>query len=285
VEVGVTVMLTDRSASVVEVAEAVEARGFASLWLPEHTHLPVRQSVPPAAVGGVEAADYARIVDPLVSLAAAAAVTRRILLGTGVVLAGQHDPLVLAKQVATLDQACGGRLVLGVGAGWNRAEAEDHGVAGDRRWERLADVVACLRALWGQEVAEHHGPTIDLPPCRSWPKPVRGAELPVLIGGAASPTVLEAVARWGDGWLPIGARGVVGSLEELRRRAAAAGRDPTTLQVVPFGSWPSAGTIEHLAAAGIGHVVIRVRSGPIGQVEAALDEAAGLLAVAAQGRP
>jgi len=282
VELGVTVMLTDRTASVVEVARAVETRGFASLWLPEHTHLPLRQSSPPAAVGGVDPEDYARTVDPLVALAAAAAVTSRIRLGTGVVLAAQHDPLVLAKQVATIDWLSGGRCALGVGFGWNRAEAADHGVDFAGRWTRVEDVVRCLRVLWGDEVAEHHGPTIDLPPCRAWPKPAQGAGLPVLVGGGAHPKVLDAVVRWADGWLPIGGRGVAEAVGELRRRAVAAGRDPDRLQVVPFGSLPSEGTVRHLAAVGVRHLVLRIPAGPIDQIAAALDAAQPLVALAAE---
>ena len=154
---GITAFLTDRDMAPADLARAVEERGFHSLYLPEHTHLPVRADTPPALVEGVHLEDYRRSLDPFVALATAAAVTERILLGTGVVLAAQHDPIVLAKQIATLDHLSGGRVVFGMGFGWNRAEAADHGVAFAERREVAREHVLCMQALWSQEQAEFHG--------------------------------------------------------------------------------------------------------------------------------
>ena len=151
--VGVTAFLTDRSMPVDDFARAVEARGYDSLYLPEHTHLPVALAAPPALVKGVHLDDYKRSLDPFVSLAAAAAVTDRILLGTGVTLVAQHDPIVLAKQIATLDRLSGGRFVLGMGYGWNRDEAADHGVDFAQRRAVAREKVLCMQALWSEDEA------------------------------------------------------------------------------------------------------------------------------------
>lgn len=268
---GITALLTDRTPGPATVAAAAEERGFDALYLPEHTHLPVRADVPPGAVGGVAPEDYRRTIDPMVALGAAAAVTSRLRLGTGVLLVAQHDPVVLAKQVATLDHLSGGRVVLGVGFGWNAAEAADHGVDFRTRRERAADHVACLRALWQGAPAEHHGPFADLPPSWSWPKPVRGPALPVLVGGGAGPRLLQAVADWGDGWMPIGSAGLGPAMADLGARVEAADRDPSAVVVVPFGVLPTDGKLEHLAALGVREVVLRVPTGPGTDVLGTLD--------------
>lgn len=270
--VGVTAFLTDRSLPPAALARAAEERGFASLYLPEHTHLPLRADRPPALVGGVEVDDYRRSLDPLVALGAAASATERLALGTGVVLVAQHDPIVLAKQVATLDHLSGGRAVLGVGFGWNGAEAADHGVDVRRRREVAADHVACMRALWTMDAAEHHGPFVDLEPCWSWPKPVRPGGVPVLVGAGASPQTFDAVVAWADGWLPIGGAGLARAVPALRRTAEQAGRDPATVRVVPFGTVPTPGKLELYRTLGVDEVVLRVPSAPRDAVLAALDE-------------
>ncbi len=270
--VGVTAFLTDRSLSPADLARAAEDRGFASLYLPEHTHLPLRAAQPPAPVGGVSPDDYRRSLDPLVALGAAAVATERLALGTGVVLVAQHDPIVLAKQVATLDHLSGGRAVLGVGFGWNGAEAADHGVDVPRRREVAADHVACMRALWTMEAAEHHGPFVDLGPCWSWPKPVQPGGVPVLVGAGASQQTFDAVVAWADGWLPIGGAGLARAVPVLRRTAEQAGRDPGTVRVVPFGTVPTPDKLEHYRSLGVDEVVLRVPSAPRDTVLAVLDE-------------
>ncbi len=259
-----------------ELARAVEARGFASLFLPEHTHLPVRADAPPALVEGVRAEDYRRSLDPMVALGAAAAVTEQVRLGTGVVLVAQHDPIVLAKQVATLDRLSGGRVDLGIGFGWNAAEAADHGVPFARRREVARDHVGCMRALWSEEQPSYHGPFVDLEPCWSWPKPVQ-QPLPVLIGGGASDAVFAAVVESGDGWMPIGGAGLADALPRLRRRAEEAGRDPDELRVVPFGTVPTAGKLDHYRTLGVTEIVLRVPAGPAGEMLPVLDAHAGFL--------
>jgi probable F420-dependent oxidoreductase len=270
--VGVTAALTDRSMAVDEFARAVEERGYDSLYLPEHTHLPVSRAAPPALVAGVHLEDYKRTVDPFVSLAAAAAVTGRILLGTGITLVAQHDPIVLAKQIATLDRLSGGRFVLGIGYGWNRDEAADHGVDFSQRRAIAREKVLCMRALWSEDVAEFHGDHVSLPPSFSWPKPVQQPHVRTLVGGGAGPVVFAAVAEYADGWMPIGGAGVTAALQSLRGAFESAGRDPATLEVVPFGTVPSEGKLAHYASIGCTEVVLRVPSGPGGEMLRVLDD-------------
>ena len=170
---GITAALTDADLAPAVLAAAVEELGFDSLYLPEHTHLPVEEDTPPALVGGVRLDDYKRCLDPLVALATAAAVTSRIGLGTGILLAAQHEPILLAKQVATLDHLSGGRVTLGVGFGWNRTEAEDHGVDWPRRHDVVREHLAAMEAIWSNDQAEYHGEFVDFGPTWSWPKPVQ----------------------------------------------------------------------------------------------------------------
>ena len=270
--IGITTFVTDYSIDIVTLARAVEERGFASLYLPEHTHLPVGETDPPALVAGVTLDDYRRTVDPFVALAAAASSTARIRLGTGVCLVAQHDPVVLAKQVATLDQLSGGRFVLGVGFGWTRREAADHGLDFSKRRAVAREKLLCMQALWSMEQAEFHGEHVELPPCYSWPKPLQQPRVRTLLGAAPGPTSFALVAEVADGWMPIGGAGVAGALDELRRVVAEAGRDPAALHVVPFGTVPDQGKLEHFRDVGVTEVVLRVPSGPAGDMQRVLDD-------------
>lgn len=280
---GITAFLTDRSLDPGTFARAVEERGFDSLYLPEHTHLPVRADVPPAVVEGVEPDDYRRGIDPLVGLAMAAQATDRIRLGTGVLLVAQHDPIVLAKQVATLDHLSGGRVVLGIGFGWNRAEAEDHGVDFARRRQVAGEHVRCLQALWSEEQPSFAGEHVHLLPCWSWPKPRQQPRVRILVGGGATPATFGAVAEYADGWLPIGGSGLAAALPALRRRVAAEGRDPAAVSVVPFGTVPTPGKLAHYAELGIDEVVLRVRAGAGPDMLRQLDDLARYLGTPAGG--
>ena len=272
--VGVTAFLTDRSMAPDRLAVAAEERGYHSLYLPEHTHLPRRMAEPPSLVEGVHLDDYRRGLDPLVALGAAASVTSRILLGTGVSLVAQHDPVVLAKHVATLDHISAGRFVLGMGFGWNRAEAEDHGIDFADRRAIARDKVLCMQALWDArtETPEFHGRHIDLPPCYAWPKPVQQPRVRTLIGGGAGPKLFAAIAEYADGWMPIGGGGLAAALPRLRLTVSQAGRDPDSLHVVPFGTVPDPGKLEHLASLGVGEVVLRVPSGTADEMRRVLDD-------------
>lgn len=276
-DIGIATSLTDRAMPAAVLARAVEERGFASLYLPEHTHLPIRQDSPPALVEGIHLDDYRRSFDPLVALATAAAVTERIRLGTGVLLIAQHDPVVLAKQLATLDLLSAGRVTLGVGYGWNRAEAEDHGVDFTRRRALAHEKLSCMSALWRDHPAEFHGELVDLPPCWSFPKPIQTPRIPILIGGAAGERIFSAIAQYADGWMPIGGTGLRESLPALRDAMHKAGRDPTTLRVVPFGVIPDEGKLEHYESVGATEVTLRVPSGSEAETMAVLDRFAAYL--------
>ena len=274
---GITAFLTDRSMAPAAFGRAVEERGFSSLFLPEHTHLPVRADAPPSIVEGVDPEDYRRSLDPFVALSTVAAVTDRVRLGTGVALVAQHDPIVLAKQVATLDHVSGGRAVLGIGFGWNRAEAADHGVRFERRRDVARDHVRCMDAIWSQDQASYRGEFVDLEPCWSWPKPLQQPRVPVLIGGGATESVFAAVVDYGDGWIPIGGAGLSEALPRLHRLAEQGGRDPAVLQVVPFGTVPSAGKLDHYRSLGVREVVLRIAGGPADEMLATLDAHAKFL--------
>jgi probable F420-dependent oxidoreductase len=282
---GITAFLTDRDIPPATLAAAAEERGFDSLFLPEHTHLPVRADHPPALVEGVRPDDYRRGLCPLVALSTAVPMTQRIRLGTGILLAAQHDPIVLAKQVATLDHLSGGRITLGIGFGWNRAEAEDHGVDFSRRHAIVREHLLCMQALWSSEQAEFHGAFVDLPPAWAWPKPEQQPRVRVLIGGGPGDRVLAAVAEYADGWMPIGGSGLAQAIPRLHRLVEDNGRDPSTITVVPFGTIGNRPKLEHFAALGVTEVVLRVRSGDTDEVLAQLDGLAALLPVAASLHP
>ena len=207
-KIGVTLFATDRSMSPVELAQQAEARGFYSLYLPEHTHIPTSRRTPPPTGDEVLAEEYKRSLDPYIALAAAASVTEKIRLGTGIALVGQHDAITFAKQLATLDLLSNGRLVLGIGFGWNHEEMENHGIDVKRRRALVRDKMLAMQALWSNEVAEYRGEFVCFEPSWQWPKPIQQPRPRVLIGGAAGPKLFDHIAEYGDGWLPIGGAGV-----------------------------------------------------------------------------
>ncbi|MCL4292188.1 MAG: TIGR03619 family F420-dependent LLM class oxidoreductase [Acidimicrobiia bacterium] len=275
-QIGITMFATDRSIGAPELARAAEERGFSSLFLPEHTHIPTSRGTP--WPGGGELPDeYRRSVDPLVALAAAATVTTRIRLGTGICLVAQREPIVTAKAVATLDVVSGGRFTFGIGYGWNREEMEDHGVDPRRRRDVVREKVLAMEALWRDEAASFHGDHVSLDESWSWPKPVQAPRPPVMIGGAAGPTLFAHVAEYADGWIPIGGAGVREALPRLHRAVEEAGRDPAEVRIVPFGTVPDRGKLDYYEEIGITEVVANVPSGPAADVLPALDAIAPII--------
>ncbi len=268
---GITMFATDRTMSAAELAVEAEARGLDSVYLPEHTHIPVSRRTPPPTGDAELAEEYRRTVDPLVALAAAAALTQRITLGTGILLAAQRDPIVTAKAIATLDAMSGGRFVLGIGFGWNQDEIEHHGTDFRRRRDVCREHVLTMQALWRDDMAEFHGEFVELSPSWSWPKPARVGGPPVLIGGAPGPKLFSAVAEYADGWIPIGGAGVRAALDDLRRACDERGRDIATLEIVPFGTLPDPGKLEYYDGIGVTEVVARVPGGTRDEVLAVLD--------------
>ncbi|HEV2360521.1 MAG TPA: TIGR03619 family F420-dependent LLM class oxidoreductase [Acidimicrobiales bacterium] len=257
---GVTSFLTDRSMGPADFARAAEERGFHSLYLPEHTHMPVIESSPATVVEGVRGEEYRRSLDPFVALSAAAASTSSIRIGTGVCLVAEHDPITLAKQVATLDLLSSGRFVFGIGYGWNSEELAHHGVPFPERRDVAHEHLRCMQSLWRDDVAEFRGDRVEMGPSFAWPKPVQKPWPPVLFGGGAGPKLFAAIAALAAGWMPIGGSGVGKALPDLRRAFEEEGREMG--EVVPFGTIPGEGKLEHYRSLGINEVVLRIPSGP-----------------------
>jgi probable F420-dependent oxidoreductase len=251
---GVTMFVTDQTMGPIALARAVEERGFDSVFLPEHTHIPVSRRTPYPG-GEPLPEEYRRTLDPFVALSAMAAVTSRIRLGTGICLVAQRDFINTAKEVASLDLLSGGRFVFGVGIGWNQDEAEDHGVDFRRRRSLVRERVLAMQRLWADEEAAFDGEFVKLSPSWAWPKPVQRPRPPVLIGGAASEALFDHVAEYGDGWLPLGGGGVAKALPDLRRAFEKAGRDPATAKVIPYGALPDAGKLDYYRSIGIEEVI------------------------------
>ncbi|WP_326582063.1 LLM class F420-dependent oxidoreductase [Streptomyces sp. NBC_00481] len=267
--ISVTIFLTDETITPTRLARELEQRGFAGLYLPEHTHIPVERTTPYPA-GGELPREYGRTLDPFVALGQAAAVTERLGLGTGITLVAQHDPIDLAKQIATVDHLSGGRLTLGLGYGWNVEEAADHGVVWRTRRDLVRDRMALMRALWAEEPTAYEGEFGSVRASQAHPKPAQKPRGPVvgprtLIGGAAGPKLFAHIAEYADGWLPIGGRGLGEALPVLRAAWADAGRDPAALQVVPYAVQPSAEKLAYYAELGIEEAVVQLP--PAGEAE------------------
>jgi probable F420-dependent oxidoreductase len=277
VHIGITMFATDRTMPVPDLARAAEARGFHSLYVPEHTHIPVSRRTPPPTGDAELAEEYKRTLDPLVALGGAAAVTDRILLGTGICVVAQREPIVTAKAIATLDGMCDGRFVFGIGFGWNADEIEHHGLTMPDRRAVAREHVLAMRALWSDDVAEFHGEHVDFSPSWSWPKPVRPGGPPVLIGGAPGPKLFAHVAEYADGWIPVGGAGIRAAVEDLRRACDAVGRDADAMRIVPFGSIPDPGKLDYYAELGIREIVLRVHGGDADAVLPQLDAYAALV--------
>lgn len=262
---------TDRAMPTHELAVAAEERGFYSVYVPEHTHIPVSRETPPAT--GTEELEegYKRTRDPLISLAAAASVTDRILLGTAVALPAQHDAIAYAKAVATLDEISGGRVVLGVGFGWNKEELRDHGVDFKVRRDVVREHMLAAQALWRDEVAEFQGEHVTLSPSWSWPKTVQQPRVRTLLGGAAGPKLYANIAEWCDGWIPFGGSGLKDQLPELRRVVAETGRDPDELHIVPMGVFPTPEKMAYYETLGVTECVLRVPAAGADEVLPVLD--------------
>ena len=274
---GLVMFPTDYSVAPDALARMAEEGGFDSLFFPEHTHIPAsRESAWP---GGAELPrEYWHTLDPFVALTAAAAATERLLVGTGVCLVVERDPITLAKEVASLDHVSGGRFLFGVGAGWNREEMRNHGTDPDRRFGLMRERIEAMKAIWTQEEAEYHGRHVSFDPIWSWPKPVQRPHPPVLVGGTG-PKVLDRVLAYGDEWFPNRQRELEARIAELQRRAREAGRDP--VRVTLFGADPDRQAIERYTAMGVTRCVFRLPSVGADQATALVDELAALVTIPA----
>ncbi|MEO6123568.1 MAG: LLM class F420-dependent oxidoreductase [Ilumatobacteraceae bacterium] len=254
--IGLTVFLTDRTIDPVTLAVEAETRGFHSLYFPEHTHIPISRITAPPTGDEQLNEEYKRTLDPLIAIGAAAAVTSTLVLGTGVSLVAQHDPIVMAKSLATLDLISGGRVTLGIGFGWNQDEMIDHGVQYADRRERAREHVLAMQRLWADDEAEFDGQFVRFGASWSWPKP-GGGRIRSLIGGGAGPKMFAHVSEYADGWFPIGGAGVRNALPQLHEAWTAAGRDGEP-EVVPFGVLADASKIHYYEGLGCSEVVLRV---------------------------
>lgn len=256
--VGISCFVTDRSVSVTDLAREAEVRGFTELWLPEHTHIPTGRDTEWPMQEGAELPEmYKRSLDPFVALTAAAMATTTITLGTGICLVAQHDPIVLAKTVATLDHLCRGRLVFGVGFGWNEDEMRHHGVDPDRRRTIGREKTLAMKQLWTNDEASFDGRYVRFADSWQWPKPVQRPHPPIWVGGGKA-TMKHAV-EWGDGWMPIeGVMPVARMARTIRSMVAEGGRadDPFTVYVA--GVAPDAERLDEYAGAGVDGVAFSV---------------------------
>ena len=240
-------------------ARKAEALGFESIWYAEHPILPVSSVSPfPGSPDGVIPESYAHFADPFICLARASAATSAIKLGTGIVLVPERNPLVLAKEIATLDLFSGGRFLFGIGAGWNREETEIMGGDFEHRWGQTREAIAVMKELWTTDEAQFDGKYYRFPPVKSFPKPARKPHPPILLGSNAK-NVLRWIVAWGDGWLPVRATPAV--VEESRATldtlAAEAGRDPASLTISVTGQPADRDLMRAYDAAGADRVVIR----------------------------
>ncbi len=242
---GLAIFATDEGIRPAKLARMAEERGFESLFFPEHTHIPAaRTSAAPR--GGELPREYSHTLDPFVALMSAAAATRRLRIGTGICLMVERDPITTAKAVATLDHLSGGRVLFGVGAGWNLEEMQNHTVNPRRRFAVLEERVRAMKAIWTEEEASYSGEFVRFERIWAWPKPTQRPHPPVLVGGNG-PRVLDRVLAYGDEWLPEPEDGLVERIREFHVRAAAAGREDIAVTV--YGAHPE--DVESYAEAGV----------------------------------
>ena len=276
---GAAIFFTDYSIGPVELGRALETRGFESLWAPEHSHIPIsRQSPFPA--GGDLPKKYYDVMDPFVTLAAAAAATATLRVATGICLVVQRDPIQTAKSVATIDQISNGRFLFGVGAGWNAEEMADHGTEFKTRLAVMRERIEAMKAIWTQSKASYDGQHVKFPPMMTWPKPVQKPHPPVIVGGAFPFGAKRALA-YGDGWVPHARRPaygeVLGMLPEFRKLCAEAGRDPASLPITVFGVAEDPDLIKRYRDEGVARIVFNLPAAKADEVLPILDRCAKLI--------
>ena len=271
---GISTFPSETSIDVRTLGRALEERGFESLFVPEHTHIPVSRRTPNPGGGDIPE-EFRHTPDPFVVLGAVAACTERLLLGTGVCLVIERDPIVTAKEVATVDLISGGRFLFGVGGGWNKEEMANHGTAFATRFDLLRERVLAMKALWTNEVAEFHGDHVDFDAAWQWPKPVQSPHPPVILAGNG-PKSIERAVDYGDGWMPIAGRGdTAEQVDALQKAAAERGRGP--IPVTIFGARPKPEILVGYAEAGVDRALIALPSAPVGDTLRRLDRYADLL--------
>jgi len=276
---GAAMFFTDYSMSAGEFAQALEARGFESIWAPEHSHIPTSRATP-FPQGGELPKKYYEAMDPFVTLTAAAVATVALKIGTGVCLVAQRDPIQTAKLVASIDQIAGGRFLFGIGGGWNAEEMEDHGTAFKTRFKLMRERIAAMKEIWAKPEAEYHGEFVDFPLMSAWPKTVQKPHPPVIVGGAFPYAALRALAS-GAGWFPHASRPQYGDVTEFLPRfhqmAAEAGRAPNSVPVTLFGTSEDPDRLRRYRDLGIARVVVSLPSARSEEILPVLDRWAGLM--------
>lgn len=258
--IGVTIFATDYSIPMDELAIELEDRGFESLFVPEHTHIPANRESP--WPGGADLPkEYWHTYDPFVSLSFAAAQTKKLKIGTGICLLPQRDAIVTAKLVASLDRMSGGRFIFGIGGGWNKEEMAHHGTAYNKRFARMGEQINAMKALWTEEEAEYHGEHVDFSPSWTQPKPAQTPHPPILLGGETDYT-LQRIVDYCDGWLPRARHGfdAAENMKRLKTLADNAGRDMASLSVSVFGAPSDRETLAGFREAGIHRVLLPLPS-------------------------
>jgi probable F420-dependent oxidoreductase len=266
VDFGISIFVTDETMPPGELGRLVEERGFQALFVPEHPHMP-RDTVREVD------RKYYRALDPFVTLTAAAEHTSTLRLGFGILLLAQRDPITTAKAIASLDHVSGGRVEVGLGAGWNVPEIENHGTPFAQRFGVMRERAEAMKAIWTQDEASYQGRYVSFEHIMSWPKPVQRPHPPLWIGGTGE-KVLDRVLRYGDGWFPNQRDGLAERIAELRRRGEEAGRD--RVPVTYFGAPPDPAVLRDLEDAGVDRVLFMLPSVAGGELERALDDAAAL---------
>jgi probable F420-dependent oxidoreductase len=278
-EIGAAIFFTDYSMAPTELAVALEQRGFDSLWVAEHSHIPVTRRF--GLPGNMELSkQYYDVMDPFVTLSAAAAVTTRLKLGTGVCLVIQRDTIQTAKSVASLDQVSKGRFLFGIGCGWNAEEMEDHGTVYETRTLKMREQIEAMKEIWSNDKPEYHGKIVDFPPMQTWPKPVQKPHPPVIVGGAFRLAARRAI-RYGDGLIPAAASAGSGGPEEfmprLREMAEEAGRDPRSLSVTLGGAPEDPDLLKRNRDLGIARMTVRLPPAKADEILPLLDRWARLI--------
>ena len=277
--IGVFSYNTEYTMAADELAVACEERGYESLWLPEHTHIPASRESPFPG-GGALPKEYIHMSDPFIGLAAAAAVTKTLKLGTGISLVTEHDPIVQAKQIASLDRLSQGRFLFGIGAGWNKEEMRNHGTPPDRRWTVLTERVEAMQALWTQDEASYHGEFVNFDRVWSYPKPLTVPHPPILLGSLSSKIALKRVVDLCDGWIPVAAavEDLPGSIAKMYEYAESIGRDPQSIPITCFcTNAPKAHILERFQRYGAVRTVVRIPTEDREQVRTFLDAYAPML--------
>ncbi len=259
---GASMFFTDYSMTPAALARALEQRGFDIVWAPEHSHIPLSRKTP-FVLGGDLPKRYYDVMDPFVTLAAAAMATTTLKIGTGVCLIAQRDPIQTAKLVASLDQVSGGRFVFGIGNGWNQDEMENHGTVFATRHKLARERVEAMKAIWTQTKPEYHVELVNFDPMMAWPKPVQQPHPPVIVGGAFPYSARRAI-RYGDGWIPQASRGsyteIADMIPEFRKMASAAGRDPASIEITVWFPKCDADLMKRYQDLGVKRVVFSLES-------------------------